>query len=192
MVIILARKQIPLTKLDSNTRNKIAGSRLKECMKSKNMKLSEMAEWIYTNKGMDSYSIQYISQMRNGHRAISAENAFMFSECLEIDSGYLLGKDFWLAKSYDEYLGIMKDMNNQLEQQKSNRADLHLYDSYLKDNGYKIEEAVFYDMKPKEYHVSDRAERIAVIPASEMKKFKKAIDEQIQLRMKALMDKYKT
>lgn len=179
-------------KIDSTIRNKISGRRLTECMKLKKMKIAELSDWISTNKGMDSYSMQYISQMRTGHRAISSQNAFLFAECLGIDSGYLLGKDNFIAQSYEEYLSIIGSKEKWKEQLQSDRAELHKYDGYLHPCGYKVIEATFNpEGKPTEYRIAHNGNE-AMISVSEMQKFKKAIDEQIQLRMKALMDKYKT
>lgn len=152
--------------------------------------MDRMADEISLKHPQRVFSIQYISQMRTGHRAISPQSAFLFAECLDIDPDYLLGKDHYLAKSYEEYLGIIGDMEKQKKQFKSDKSNYHKYDDYLRPCGYTvIEMECAEDYEPIEYTIAHKGIE-ATIPANEMKKFKKAIDEQIRLRMEALMGRY--
>ena len=182
------KKKIEPTKLSPNEINKLSGNRLKECMDLKEKKASELSRWI-EGKGFIC-SDKYISLIKNGHRPISPSNAYLFAEFLGVDSGYLLGKDFWLAQSYDEYQGIVNDMEKQLKQQEADLEKLHLYDNYLKPCGYKVDMTINLDGGPPSYKIIGKGKTV-VFSEDEMKKFKREIDKYIKLKMDALMLEHK-
>lgn len=119
--------------MQADDRNKITGKRLDECLKRKHITAKHLAD-ISGEKRDPPLSEQYISQMRRGKRAINYSNAALFSECLDIDRGYLLGDDDYKAENYDEYLGIMK----KTEKRKTSLPELEEHAKVIELAGYSL------------------------------------------------------
>lgn len=90
-----------------------SGSRLKECMKLRKKKNKDMCTWLQL-KG-SNINTDYLSQLRGDKRPISYDNALLFAKYLNIDEGYLMGKDKFVASTYSEYLSIM-DKKEQVDE----------------------------------------------------------------------------
>lgn len=174
---------------------KKAGKRLKECMKQRKLSLSGFVDLISDETGL-IFSEQTISQLRTGYRRITEQNAFIFADLLGIEAGYLLGKDGFSASSYEEYLSFMDDLEKQKadlekwkEQIRADKSHYHKYDAYLKSCGYEvIDMECTQEGRPTKYKIASSGTE-KWISVKDMEKFRKAINEQIQLRMGALMDK---
>lgn len=173
-------------KLSTNEKNKLSGNRLKECMDLREKKATELSRWI-EDKGFIC-SDKYISLIKNGKRPISPSNAYLFAECLKIDSGYLLGKDDFRAESYQDYLE--KEESNR--QVKKVAQQMSKYDYLLEPYGYYVRSCLADgpDGTNTTTYQIQHNDQMAHIPDKEMKKFKKDVDDFIRLKMDALMDKY--
>lgn len=173
--------------MDKAQEKKASGSRLKECMDAKGIKNGEMCAKM-SIQFQDSFSEQYLAQMRSGSSAISKKRAFRFAEILEIDADYLLGKDGFKAASYKEYLQLIEDRSRF----KDAISEMKKYDHYLECCGYYVVGSNGDGTQTTEYQIqrkrkSKDAPNLALIPADEMEQFKREVDKFIRLKMDALM-----
>ena len=118
---------------DKKKKHEKSGKRLIECMKMNHVTNTDLSDWLENEKGI-LMDVTYISQMRNGWRPISYDNAQMFAEFLGIDPNYLLGIDRFGADSYEDYLEAteVKETISKIAIIKTK------LERYLKPNGYSI------------------------------------------------------
>lgn len=170
-------------------KREIQAKRLQECMDLAGKKQSDLIRLTKHRYDIEIKS-GHLSMILSADRSLPDDYAEYFSEILDVDYGYLIGSDLFVADSYADYLTINGTIETMSDQLDSDLIELRKYNYYLLPCGYKAIEATFTpEGKPTEYRIAHNGNE-AMISASEMQKFKKAIDEQIRLRMDALMARY--
>lgn len=85
------------------TRRIVGSSRLRECMKMREVRAVDVIRWLYIEKDITVSSAQ-MSQMTSGSRSIPVYLAFFIADYLDVDADYLLGKDSFKTNSYKEFM----------------------------------------------------------------------------------------
>lgn len=170
---------------DIETKRKKAGERLKECMKLRNISNAEFIGLIKNEQVIDS---SFFSQMRNGTRSITYDNALLFAKYLDVDHGYLLGEDDFESNNYQEY---EKRKNAEKEIPKHKEKWLY-YSRYLKPVGSRIINTGIPDDCPEKGYITimygtERAD----ISFSEMDEFHEEIESYIRKALAHMMQKHK-
>lgn len=172
----------------------ISGKRLTECMDRQNKDNKDLVCQLDL-KGCN-ISTSFLSQMRSGHRSISYSTAVMLAECLNIDEGYLLGKDNFEATNYFDYLY----RTNHAEEMAIHSPDIKRKATIIKMAGYsssfnfdagtaEVDAEGITSSHPFSIEVSNKTEK-AQIPYSYMEVIEKQVIQYAEALIHAAVIRY--
>lgn len=173
--------------ISTEEKRKVQADRLKECMNLAGKKQTDLIRLTKLRFNIDIKS-GHLSMILKGKRSLPDDYAEYFASILEVEYGYLTGSDMFRAESYQQF----SDAEESSRQIKEVAKQMSQYDYLIVPCGYYVHSCIAdgpEGTNATTYQIHHNGQ-MAHIPDKEMKKFKKAIDEQIQLRMDALMDKY--